>query len=390
MRILFIANTFPSPDTPKVAPFNLRAVNNLKEIGVDMEVYHLRSWKPNRKLTDNYTIDKVNITSVALPFYAFSPPRIRAWNIGIYKRWFYKILKKQVDFSKIDLVHTVGVAHAGIIGAYVSKKTGIPHIAQCIGADINYVLPEMKTFAGVKGFDENVVLFAGNSYSLANSAKDLFPNKPTAVVYRGIDLNSFVPDHTKRTSDKLVFSFIGGISIPNTKYKKNEKGAVSMLSSWKEMITKNPDLNVVLQFGGPRVNYEEVKIITETPPENLKIEVIGHLNRADVLPFLQKTHVLVIPSMWDGFPNAGVEASACGCAIIGSTAGGIPELIERGNNGILFEPGDHQALQDAMLKLIHNKELLENYMSNSRPFVEKHLDYTQFAKGYYSLYSKLI
>lgn len=390
MRILFIANTFPSPDSPKMAPFNLRAVNNLTEAGMDVKVYHLRSWKPGRKVTDNYTIDNVNITSVALPFYAFSPARIKAWNIGLYKRWFYKIISRQIDLSSVDVIHTVGVAHAGIIGAYVSQKTGKPHIAQCIGSDINYVLPEMKEYSGVKGFDQYVDIFAGNSHSLANEAKKNYPDKPTAVVYRGINLDNFYPDPSKRPADKLVFSFIGGISVPNTQYIKNEKGAVSMLNAWKTMITENPGLKVELQYGGPRVSKEEVTEILGAQPEDLKINVIGHVSRFEVLNFLQRTHVLVMPSMWDGFPNAGVEASACGCAVIGSTAGGIPELINGAQNGILFEPGDEKALVEAMLKLIHDRELLETYMSRSRPFVEKNLDYKQFAQGYKALYNQLV
>lgn len=390
MKILFIANTFPSPDTPKMAPFNLRASANLIEYGMDLKVYHLRSWKPKRKISDKYIIDNINITSVALPFYAFSPPRIKAWNIGLYKRWFYNVIKKQIDFSEINLIHTVGVAHAGIIGAYLSKKTGLPHVAQCIGSDINYILPEMKDFKGVKGFENYVDVFTGNSHSLANAAKALFPQKPAEVIYRGIDINAFFPDPAKRSNEKLVFSFIGGMSIPNTKYGKNEKGAVTLLKAWKDLVTNNPHLNVLLQFGGPRVNYDEVKLVTEENPENLKIEVTGHLNRSDVPAFLQKSHVLIIPSLWEGFPNAGVEAASCGCALIGSATGGIPEIIERANNGILTEPGNQEALKNAMLKLIEEKELLENYMSNSRPFVEKYLNHKQFAAGYNELYNQLV
>ena len=94
--------------------------------------------------------------------------------------------------------------------------------------------------------------------------------------------------------------------------------------------------------------------------------------------------------MWDGLPNAGTEAAACGCAIIGSTAGGIPEIVERGNLGILFSPGDSNALKESILKLATDSELLQFYRNNSRPFMEKHLDASQFAPGYINLYNQLV
>jgi len=389
MKVLFIANTFPSPDVPKVAPFNIRAAKNLTSEGVSLEIFHLRAWKPGRKVSSTYTIDGVKITSVAFPFHAGLAPRMKALNVGLYKRQFYNFLKNNYDLSQFDIIHTVGAAHAGVVGGFLKYKTGIPHIAQCIGADVNYVLPEIKTYKGVKGFENYVDIFVGNSHSLANQAKSLFPDKPAAVVYRGIDLQTFKPDPFKLNEEFTVFSYLGGFSAGKTIHGRNEKGALVLLKAWRQLIEEHPDLNIILHFAGPRVTYEEVAENLQRKPEELKVKIIGHLDRTEVRDFMQSSHVMLIPSMWDGLPNVGTESAACGCAIIGSTAGGIPEVVGRGNLGILVEPGNVKELKDAIYKLATDRDLLNFYRKNSRPFMEANLDASQFAPGYIKIYNQL-
>jgi glycosyltransferase involved in cell wall biosynthesis len=50
--------------------------------------------------------------------------------------------------------------------------------------------------------------------------------------------------------------------------------------------------------------------------------------------------VFVLSSRSEAFSNVLLEAMACGCSVIGSLVGGIPELIVNEENGLLFEPGN--------------------------------------------------
>jgi glycosyltransferase involved in cell wall biosynthesis len=55
--------------------------------------------------------------------------------------------------------------------------------------------------------------------------------------------------------------------------------------------------------------------------------------------------VLVVPSLWaENAPLVALEARAAGCPVIASDIGGLPELIEDGRDGLLFPPGDSDAL----------------------------------------------
>ena len=391
MNVLFIANTFPSPDQKHVSPFNLRAVSNLKAAGVQVNVLHLRSWKPGRPVKKSYEIDGVNITAISLPFYAQLPGRLKALNILLYKKLFARQIKKVMNMRSIHVIHSVGAAHAGVVAAYLSKQWGIPHIAQCIGSDVNIVLPELSRFLGVKNFESNVDIFSANSNSLAEQAASIFPAVETAVVYRGVNTADFYPDESRRPVDEIVFTYIGGFSVVSTSYGRDEKGGVTLLKAWKQVVEQaDGKYKIKLLFGGPRVTAEEVISNTGMDPEALHIEVVGQVSRTQVNSLFQRSHVVIIPSMFEGLPNAGMEAAACGCALIGSDTGGIPEIIRNGKLGILTKPGNTEELVKAIMKMVEDDGFRNTCMALSRPFIQEKFNAAAFAPSYIALYRKVI
>jgi glycosyltransferase involved in cell wall biosynthesis len=70
----------------------------------------------------------------------------------------------------------------------------------------------------------------------------------------------------------------------------------------------------------------------------------------DVNLHLQLCDVYLQPSLWDGMPNALLEAMAAGCGCIGSDAGGIPEIITPGVDGIIVPRWQLHRLGDAVLE----------------------------------------
>jgi glycosyltransferase involved in cell wall biosynthesis len=61
--------------------------------------------------------------------------------------------------------------------------------------------------------------------------------------------------------------------------------------------------------------------------------------------------VFLQPSLWDGMPNALLEAMAAGCACIASDAGGIPEIITPGIDGVILHRWQLHRLAEAILEL---------------------------------------
>ncbi len=79
--------------------------------------------------------------------------------------------------------------------------------------------------------------------------------------------------------------------------------------------------------------------------------------QADVADWLRSIDVYINSSRSESFPNALLEAMACGCCVIGSAVGGIPELVSHEENGLVFPVNDQEALADAIKKVATDEQL---------------------------------
>ena len=82
--------------------------------------------------------------------------------------------------------------------------------------------------------------------------------------------------------------------------------------------------------------------------------------RQDVPDILAASDIFVLPSLWEAFPIALLEAMSMGKAVIGTDVDGTPEIIENGENGLLIGTEDVEAgLEVSIRRLCLDKELRE-------------------------------
>ena len=84
-----------------------------------------------------------------------------------------------------------------------------------------------------------------------------------------------------------------------------------------------------------------------------------HLSQLEVSAALDESTCLVLPSRSEGMGRVVVEAFCRGRPVVGSRVGGIPDLVEDGANGLLVEPGDGDALAEALVRVLSDRELAE-------------------------------
>lgn len=77
----------------------------------------------------------------------------------------------------------------------------------------------------------------------------------------------------------------------------------------------------------------------------------------DVGSYLAALDVFVLPSAWEAFPLAILEAMTCSLPVVATAVGGVPEAVVDGETGRLVPPGDEQALASALGALLENAEL---------------------------------
>lgn len=106
--------------------------------------------------------------------------------------------------------------------------------------------------------------------------------------------------------------------------------------------------------------------------------------------FYNISQIGVLPSLMEATSISGLEAMACGLPLIGTTVGGIPEIIEHERNGILTEPRRHDNIAAAILRLLDDPPLRERLGAAARARVEKEFSWSVIAKKTLDVYSKVL
>jgi glycosyltransferase involved in cell wall biosynthesis len=83
----------------------------------------------------------------------------------------------------------------------------------------------------------------------------------------------------------------------------------------------------------------------------------SHVPQAELVDVLDASTLLVLPSRSEGTPRVVMEAFLRGRAVVGSRAGGIPDLIEPGHNGLLVDPESPDELAGALLRVLGDPQL---------------------------------
>jgi len=92
----------------------------------------------------------------------------------------------------------------------------------------------------------------------------------------------------------------------------------------------------------------------------------------DLLACYRSAEVFVLPSRSEGVPQVLLEAMACGTPVVAAAVGGVPYLIEEGENGLLVRPDDVEALAETIKKILDDPRLAEHLSCHGRHFVKEH------------------
>ena len=95
--------------------------------------------------------------------------------------------------------------------------------------------------------------------------------------------------------------------------------------------------------------------------------------------FFQKANIFVLPTYAEAMPMSVIEAMAAGLPVISTTVGGIPELIENGVDGLLYAPGDVNALAEKISFLLDNKNIRIEIGGKARVKANEQMDFGQYA-----------
>jgi len=96
----------------------------------------------------------------------------------------------------------------------------------------------------------------------------------------------------------------------------------------------------------------------------------GHQDH--IAPFYAAADVFLLASHSEGSPNVLLEAMSAGLPVVATRVGGVPELAENGEEALLEDRGDHEALADAVLRLLTDQDLRARFVEHGRRKAAQH------------------
>lgn len=121
-----------------------------------------------------------------------------------------------------------------------------------------------------------------------------------------------------------------------------------------------------------------------------RIRFTGILPREQVFATLTHSRMMVLPSLYEGFPYSLLEAMALGVPIITTRVLGLPEIIPEGKNGILVNPRDARGLAEAIRILLTDDNRAISMGAEGRRLVETQFSLDQMIKQVRQIYKELL
>jgi glycosyltransferase involved in cell wall biosynthesis len=164
------------------------------------------------------------------------------------------------------------------------------------------------------------------------------------------------------------------------------KGHEILLKAIPPLLEVHPRTRFLLFGKGPLTS----EIARRVGEMGLEAVVLLPGFRTDLPSILPHLDLLVHPATKEGLGIILLQASAAGVPIVASDAGGIPEAVVDGENGILVPPGDPQALAEGMLRLLSDPKLARALGEEGRRRVRHRFSVEGMVDGNLAVYRELL
>jgi len=257
-------------------------------------------------------------------------------------------------------VHIVNT-HSSRDGYLVGAAAGLARVPLRIRSrhiDVSYRTPWISRLA-FSSFADHVMTTSGKITSHLQETFRL-PDDRISTVSTGVDTNRFSPEG--KAAALGDGPLVGMVSV-----LRSWKGHPDFLKAAKMLTDRGVAARFVIVGEGP----QQANIAQAIEGLGLQdvVTMLGH--REDVPEILRALNVLAIPSTGhEGIPQIGLQALACGTPVVGSDAGGIPEIIKDGQTGRIFPAKDPVGLASAIEATLSEPDKTRAYVASGCELVQ--------------------
>jgi glycosyltransferase involved in cell wall biosynthesis len=283
----------------------------------------------------------------------------RAASLLLFRRCHKYILS-----GKFDVVHGLDVYSTMALKAVrFAHSRQIPCVITCHTVMNSSFLIFWQRLIGwalkLKGADR---LIAVSQASARFSHLLGFPERRITVVPNGVDLSCFNAHIDASLMRKELGIGQEPLVVTASRLIKRKSPGL-LVSAFVRVLEVVPDAKLVIAGCG----REEDNLSRQVESLNIRNSVfmLGGLAREKVAQLMAAADVFALPSKIESFGLSLLETSAVGVPVVCSNSGGVPEVFQDGFNALLYPPGDDDAMAQAIICLIQDRELAKKISANA-------------------------
>lgn len=188
------------------------------------------------------------------------------------------------------------------------------------------------------------------------------------------------PTVNRREDIRENYILFAGTIIPR-------KGYETLLRGFALIAPKYPDWIVVFAGNGEIDNAKN--IAKELQIEN-QVKFLGWVSGEAKEKAFQQASIYCLASDGEGFPMGVLDAWAYGIPCVVTPVGGIPDIVENGKNGLIFNVGDYRKLSSQLELLIDDENLRKHIVAKADEYVHNEFDITRINRRLGDIYTHLL
>lgn len=282
-------------------------------------------------------------------------------------------IRKIVEKEQIDIIHShhrMAAVYGRLIA--ITKKKKFIHTMHNIFMD--------KKLLTKATFHKAKTIAVGNH--VKDNMASFFNIKDITVIHNCVEsLKSYT-----KLNEFQKYRDDGYFLVGNIGRLSAQKGMDTFIRSIPEVLKHNEKFFFFLIGSG------EESIHLELLAKNLGIseKLIFLGSRDDVQNIIKHLDIVILSSLWEGFPLIPIETFSVGKSIIATNINGTKEIVIDGYNGILIEPNNHMQLATSILKINDDSSLKNRLEIGAQNTFETKFSYSLFVSQYQKVYDSLI
>jgi glycosyltransferase involved in cell wall biosynthesis len=273
---------------------------------------------------------------------------------------FSKIIK-YCKINQIQLIHA-HLPWAGFVSRLIHFKIGIPVIYTEHNLQERYHF--ITKWINKWSFNFQTLAIGVSEDVTQSILKNIHPTISCKTVLNGVNVQNFQRnDLEQRNFIRKQYGIPEeGILVGTVAVFRFQKRLDKWLEIMSEAIANNPKIYGIIVGAG----ILQPEIFAKHAALNLEGKVFFTGLQTNVKPYYEAMDVFMMSSSFEGLPIALLEAMSMGCAIVSTDAGGIKEVIQNNENGILVAVDDWKKMSSSLLTLVENPSQLTYFQTEAR------------------------